>query len=159
ELRQQGQTVVFCAIDREFAGLLGIADPIKKSTPEALESLRAAGVHVVMLTGDSSITAEVVAKELEIQDFQAGVTPEQKLLVVQRLQEQGRIVAMAGDGINDSPALAKANVGIAMGTGTDIAIQSGQITLLKGDLRGLVRAIRLSRATMQNIKQNLFFAF
>ncbi len=159
ELRHNGETVVFAVIDGALVGLLGITDPIKKSTPDALQALRAAGIRLVMLTGDNRATAATIANQLGIQEFEAEVLPNQKLAVIQRLQTEGRIVAMAGDGVNDSPALAKANVGIAMGTGAEIAIQSGQITLLKGDLRGVVRAIRLSRASMRNIKQNLFFAF
>jgi len=158
-LRQDGQTVVFVAIDGEPGGLLGVADPIKPSTPEAIRLLRAAGVHIVMLTGDSRATADAVAKKLGINDVFAEVRPEAKAQVVKRLQAEGRIVAMAGDGINDAPALAQAHVGIAMGTGTDIAMQTAGVTLVKGDLRGIVRARRLSRGTMRNIRQNLFFAF
>jgi len=158
-LRQDGQTVVFVAIDGKPGGLLGVADPIKPSTPEAIRLLRAAGVHIVMLTGDSRATADAVAKKLGINDVFAEVRPEAKAQVVKRLQAEGRIVAMAGDGINDAPALAQAHVGIAMGTGTDIAMQTAGVTLVKGDLRGIVRARRLSRGTMRNIRQNLFFAF
>jgi P-type Cu+ transporter len=159
ELRRNGQTVIFVAIDGQPAGLIGIADPIKPSALQALQDLKAEGVRLVMLTGDSRTTAEVVAKNLGIEEYEAGVLPEEKSDVVQRLQKQGRIVAMAGDGINDAPALAQANVGIAMGTGTDVAIESSGVTLVKGDPAGLVRARRLSQATMRNIRQNLFFAF
>jgi Cu+-exporting ATPase len=158
-LRREGQTVILIAVDRRAAGVIGIADPIKQSTPQAISELRAAGVRVVMLTGDSRATAEAVARRLGIEEYEAEVLPEKKSEAVRRLQAQGRVVAMAGDGINDAPALAVAHVGIAMGTGTDIAMESAGITLVKGDLRALVRAIRLSRATMRNIRQNLFFAF
>lgn len=158
-LRRAGQTVIFAAVDGKPAGLLGIADPVKSTTPEALKALKSEGIHVVMLTGDSRATAESVAHSLGIDEFQAEVLPEKKSEIVQRLQGEGRIVAMAGDGINDAPALAQAQVGIAMGTGTDVAMESAGITLLKGDLRGIVRARRLSEATMRNIRQNLFFAF
>ena len=154
-----GQTVIFVAVEGRVAGVIGIADPIKPSTPKALGDLRAAGVRIVMLTGDSQSTAEATARTLGIAEFQASVRPEQKAEVVQRLQIEGRIVAMAGDGINDAPALAQANVGIAMGTGTDVAMESGGVTLVKGDLAGIVRARKLSQATMRNIRQNLFFAF
>ena len=159
ELRRNGQTVIFVAIDGQPAGLIGIADPIKPSALQALQDLKAEGLRLVMLTGDSRTTAEVVAKNLGIEEYEAEVLPEEKSDVVQRLQKQGRIVAMAGDGINDAPALAQANVGIAMGTGTDVAIESSGVTLVKGDPAGLVRARRLSQATMRNIRQNLFFAF
>jgi len=159
ELRQHGETVIFVAIDGKFAGLLGIADPIKKDTGTVIADLRREGVRVMMLTGDNRVTAAAVARKLGIDEFKAEVVPGEKLAVVKELQQQGRIVAMAGDGVNDAPALAQANVGIAMGTGTDIAMESGGITLLKGDLRGLLRARRLSQATIRNIKQNLFFAF
>jgi Cu+-exporting ATPase len=158
-LRKEGQTVILMAVDRQPAGVIGIADPIKQSTPQAINELRAAGVRVVMLTGDSRTTAEAVARRLGIEEYEAEVLPEKKSEAVRRLQQQGRVVAMAGDGINDAPALAQAEVGIAMGTGTDVAIESGGITLIKGDLRGIVRARRLSQATMRNIRQNLFFAF
>jgi Cu+-exporting ATPase len=158
-LRGDGQTVMFVAIDGRLAGLVGVADPIKASTPEALALLRADGVHVVMLTGDSRATALAIAGKLGIADVEAEVLPDQKAAVVKRLQAGGQVVAMAGDGVNDAPALAQAQVGIAMGTGTDVAMQSAGITLVKGDLRGIVRARRLSRATMRNIRQNLFFAF
>ena len=159
ELRSRGQTVVFIAIDDRLAGLVGIADPVKASTPAALNELRKDGIGVVMLTGDSRATASTIARELGIQRFEAEVLPAQKAEVVRKLQRQGAIVAMAGDGINDAPALAQANVGIAMATGTDVAIEAGGITLVKGDLAGIVRARKLSRATMKNIRQNLFFAF
>ena len=159
ELQSQGQTVIFVGKDGRAIGSLGIADPIKSSTPQALRDLQAEGLQIVMLTGDHRATAAVVARQLRIDEFEAGVLPEKKSEVVQRLQKQGRIVAMAGDGINDAPALAQADVGIAMGTGTDVAIESGGVTLVKGDLTGIVRARKLSRATMHNIRQNLFFAF
>jgi Cu+-exporting ATPase len=159
ELRREGQTVIFVALDGQLKGLIGIADPIKPSTAQALRDLKAAGLRLVMLTGDSRTTAEAVARGLGIDEFEAEVLPERKSQVVQRLQKDGRIVAMAGDGINDAPALAQANVGIAMGTGTDVAMESGSVTLVKGDLAGIVRARRLSLATMRNIRQNLFFAF
>jgi Cu+-exporting ATPase len=158
-LRSDGQTVMFVAVDGRIAGLVGVADPIKASTPEALALLREAGVHVLMLTGDSRATALAIAAKLGIADVEAEVLPDQKSAVVKRLQAQGHVVAMAGDGVNDAPALAQAQVGIAMGTGTDVAMQSAGITLVKGDLRGIVRARRLSQATMRNIRQNLFFAF
>jgi Cu+-exporting ATPase len=158
-LRSDGQTVMFVAIDGRPAGLLAVADPIKDSTPEALQMLRAENIHVVMLTGDSRTTAEAVARRLGITDVEAEVLPDAKVAVVKRLQTQGRTVAMAGDGVNDAPALAQANVGIAMGTGTDVAMESADVTLVKGDLRGIVRARRLSHGTMRNIRQNLFFAF
>jgi Cu+-exporting ATPase len=150
---------MFVAVDGQPAGLLGVADPIKTSTPEAIRALHADGVQMVMLTGDSRTTAEAVARTLGIEQVEAEVLPEQKGDVVRRLQTQGHIVAMAGDGINDAPALAQAHVGIAMGTGTDVAMESAGVTLVQGDLRGIVRARRLSRGTMQNIRQNLFFAF
>jgi len=159
ELRREGQTVIFAAVDGKPAGVLGIADPVKKSTPEALAALKQEGVHVVMLTGDSRTTAEAVARKLGITEFEAEVLPQNKADVVKKLQGQGRVVAMAGDGVNDAPALAQAQVGIAMGTGTDVAMESAGVTLLKGDLRGIVRARKLSEATMRNIRQNLFFAF
>jgi len=159
ELRRDGQTVMFVAADGRLAGLVGVADPIKPSTQEALELLRAAGLRIVMLTGDSRATAEAVARRLGITEVEAEVLPEQKIAVIKRLQAEGRKVAMAGDGVNDAPALAQAEVGIAMGTGTDVAMQSAGVTLVKGDLRGLARARRLSQATMRSIRQNLFFAF
>jgi Cu+-exporting ATPase len=157
--RHEGQIVVFVVIDGKPAGLLGVADPIKSSTPEAIQLLHQDGLRIVMVTGDHRATAETVARTLGIDEFEANVLPEHKVETVKRLQAEGRKVAMAGDGINDAPALALANVGIAMGTGTDVAIESAGITLVKGDLRGIVRARRLSRATMKNIRQNLFFAF
>jgi Cu+-exporting ATPase len=157
-LRQKAATVVLAAVDGKPAGVIGVADPIKSSTPEAVRSLRADGLRLVMLTGDNQITAKAVARELGIEELEAEVLPDQKSRVVQQFQSQGRTVAMAGDGINDAPALAQANVGIAMGTGTDVAIESGDITLVKGDLRAIARARNLSRATMRNIRQNLFFA-
>ncbi len=159
ELRRNGQTVIFVSIDRRVAGLLGVADPVKPSTPQAIRDLKREGLRLLMLTGDSHATAENIARKLGIDEFEAEVLPEQKSAVVQRLQKEGRTVAMAGDGINDAPALAQADVGIAMGTGTDVAMESGSITLVKGDLAGIVRARKLSRATMRNIRQNLFFAF
>jgi len=158
-LRAEGQTVMFLSIDGTVAGLIGVADPIKESTPEAIRDLHAEGITLVMLTGDNRATAEAVAGRLGLSQIQAEVLPEQKVEVVKGLQAKGRMVAMAGDGINDAPALAQAQVGIAMGTGTDVAMESAGITLVKGDLRGIVRARRLSRATMSNIRQNLFFAF
>jgi Cu+-exporting ATPase len=158
-LRGEGQTVMFVAVDGHAAGLVGVADPVKATTPEALEMLRTEGLRIVMLTGDSRRTAEAVARRLGITDVEAEVLPEDKVAVVERLQRAGHRVAMAGDGVNDAPALARADVGIAMGTGTDVAMQSADVTLVKGDLRGIVRARRLSRATMRNIRQNLFFAF
>ena len=158
-LRSEGQTVMLLAIDGKAAGLLGVADPVKDSTPEAVQALHAQGIQVIMLTGDNRATAEAVAQQLGIDRVEAEVLPEQKAAVVKQLQAEGRVVAMAGDGINDAPALAQAQVGIAMGTGTDVAMESAGVTLVKGDLRGIVRAVRLSRATMKNIRQNLFFAF
>jgi Cu+-exporting ATPase len=159
DLRRDGQTVMYIAINNRPAGLIGVADPIKASTFEAMQMLRKDGIRIVMLTGDSRTTAAAVARKLGIEEVEAEVLPEQKGAVVKRLQAQGRVVAMAGDGINDAPALAQAQVGIAMGTGTDIAMESAGVTLVKGDLRGIVRARRLSRGTMRNIRQNLLFAF
>jgi Cu+-exporting ATPase len=159
DLRRNGQTVIFVAVDGRPAGLIGVADPIKPSTEQVLRNLTADGLRIVMLTGDSRSTAKAVAAKLGIDDFEAEILPDQKSEVVRRLQKEGRIVAMAGDGINDAPALAQADVGIAMGTGTDVAIESAGVTLVKGDLAGIVRARKLSRATMRNIRQNLFFAF
>lgn len=159
QLRAEGQTVMFVAIDGKLAGLLGVADPIKDSTAEAISTLHAEGIRIVMMTGDSKTTAMAVAKKLGIDDVIAEVLPDQKAAKIKELQSQGCIVAMAGDGINDAPALAQAQVGIAMGTGTDVAMESASVTLVKGDLRGIARARRLSRKTMGNIKQNLFFAF
>jgi Cu+-exporting ATPase len=159
QLRADGQTVMFLAVDEKLAGIVGVADPIKPSTPEAIRLLRQEGIRLVMLTGDSRTTALAVARKLGIEDIEAEVLPNQKHEVVKRFQSQGHVVAMAGDGVNDAPALAQADVGIAMGTGTDVAMQSADITLVKGDLRGIARARTLSRATMRNIRQNLFFAF
>jgi Cu+-exporting ATPase len=158
-LRADGQTVMFVVVDGKPAGLIGVADPIKVTTPEAVKQLHSEGIRLVMLTGDSRTTAEAVARKLAIDEVVAEVLPDQKVDVVKKFQSQGRVVAMAGDGINDAPALAQADVGIAMGTGTDVAMKSAGVTLVKGDLRGIVRARVLSRATMSNIKQNLFFAF
>jgi len=158
ELRRAGQTVMLIAIDGKAAGLVGVSDPIKESTPEAVRELRAAGMKIIMVTGDNATTARAVAEKLGI-EFEADVLPQGKAEVIKAHQAKGSIVAMAGDGVNDAPALAQANVGIAMGTGTDVAIESAGITLLRGDLRGILRARRLSQATMRNIKQNLFFAF
>jgi P-type Cu+ transporter len=158
-LRNEGQTVVFVAIDRVLAGIIGVADPVKPSAAEAMRALRQERVRVVMLTGDGAATARAVARQLQIDEVIAEVLPDQKVDVVKRLQGDGRFVAMAGDGINDAPALAQAHVGIAMGTGADVAMESAHVTLVKGDLRGIVRARRLSSATMRNIRQNLFFAF
>jgi P-type Cu+ transporter len=159
ELRREGHTVMFVAVDKRAAGLVAVSDPIKASTEGALEILHREGIDVVMLTGDSRTTAEAVARRLRIDRVEAEVLPEQKADVIKRLQAEGRIVGMAGDGVNDAPALAQAHVGIAMGTGTDVAIESAHVTLVKGDLRGIAKARRLSRATMRNIRQNLFFAF
>ena len=158
-LRSEGQTVMFVVVDDKPAGLIGVADPVKDTTPEAIRELHAEGLRIVMLTGDSETTAQAVAKRLGIDEVIAEVLPDQKADAIQRLQQQGRVVAMAGDGINDAPALAQAEVGIAMGTGTDVAMESADVTLVKGDLPGIVRARRLSNATMRNIRQNLFFAF
>ncbi len=157
-LRKEGQTVMFVASDGRFAGLIAVADPIKASTLEAIQQLKQEGIRVVMVTGDNHTTAAAVAQKLGI-DFEADVSPDRKAEVVKKLQSQGIIVAMAGDGVNDAPALAQAHVGIAMGTGTDVAMETGGITLVKGDLRGIVKARRLSQRTMSNIRQNLFFAF
>jgi Cu+-exporting ATPase len=157
--RADGQTVMFVIVDEKPAGLVGVADPIKESTLEAIRQLHEQKIRIVMVTGDSRRTAEAVSRKLNIDEVVAEVLPTQKVEIVKRLQSEGRRVAMAGDGINDAPALAQAEVGIAMGTGTDVAMQSADVTLVKGDLRGIVRAIRLSRATLKNIKQNLFFAF
>jgi Cu+-exporting ATPase len=157
--RAEGQTVVFVVIDGKPGGVLGVADPVKETANQAISELHAEGIRVVMLTGDNRTTAEAVARKLKIDQVIAEVLPDQKAAVVKTLQSEGRKVAMAGDGINDAPALAQAHVGIAMGTGTDVAIESATVTLVKGDLRGIVRARLLSRATMKNIKENLFFAF
>jgi len=158
-LRATGATALFAAIDRTAAGVIAIADPIKETTAAALDLLRSDGVRIVMLTGDNRRTAEAVAGQLKITEIEADVLPEDKHRVVRRLRSEDRIVAMAGDGVNDAPALAEADIGIAMGTGTEVAIQSAGVTLVKGDLAGIARARRLSRATMRNIRQNLFFAF
>jgi Cu+-exporting ATPase len=158
-LRGEGATVINMAVDGKLAGLFAIADPVKQSTPEALNALATEGVKVIMLTGDNRTTAKAVAQKLGIADVEAEVLPDQKSAVVTKLRNTGRIVAMAGDGVNDAPALAAADVGIAMGTGTDVAMESAGVTLLKGDLTGIVRARKLSQATMKNIRQNLFFAF
>jgi Cu+-exporting ATPase len=159
DLRREGQTVMFVAVDGKLAGVVGVADPVKDGTPETIAALHREGVRVVMLTGDSRTTAEAVARTLQLDEVIAEVLPDQKASVVKRLQSEGRVVAMAGDGINDAPALAQAQVGIAMGTGTDVAMESAGVTLVKGDLRAILRARRLSRETIANIKQNLFFAF
>lgn len=158
-LRLDGHTVMFVALDEEPAGLVSVGDPIKPSTAEAVRDLRAEGLRLVMLTGDHETTAKAVGTRLEIDEVVAGVLPSQKGDVIARLKREGHVVAMAGDGVNDAPALALADVGIAMGTGADVAIQSAGMTLVKGELRALVRARRLSQATMRNIRQNLFFAF
>jgi Cu+-exporting ATPase len=158
-LRAEAQTVMLLAVDGRLAALVGVADPIKETTPEAVEGLHAEGLRIVMLTGDSEPTARAVAGRLGLDDVRADVLPDQKAEVVRRLQDEGRVVAMAGDGVNDAPALAQAHVGIAMGTGTDVAMESAGVTLVKGDLVGILRARRLSHRTMRNIRQNLFFAF
>jgi Cu+-exporting ATPase len=158
-LRQDGASAIFCAVDGRAGGIFAIADPIKVSTPEALDALRRDGVRIVMLTGDNRTTALAVARRLSIADVEAEILPDQKSAVVEKLKSQGRVVAMAGDGVNDAPALAAADIGIAMGSGTDVAMESAGVTLLKGDLTGIVRARTLSRATIRNIRQNLFFAF
>ena len=158
-MRQEGATVMFVAVDNNIAGLLAVADPIKETTPEAIRRLHEENIRIVMLTGDNKVTAEAVANKLDIDEVAAEVLPDEKADIVKKYQKQGEIVAMAGDGINDAPALAQAEVGIAMGTGTDVAMESAGVTLVKGDLMGIVRARRLSRATMSNIRQNLFFAF
>ncbi|MCP4615130.1 MAG: HAD-IC family P-type ATPase, partial [Bradyrhizobium sp.] len=157
--RERGATAIYVAVDGRAVGVIAIADPVKPSAPEALKQLRANGLRIVMLTGDNVTTAQAVARTLGITDVEADVLPERKGDVVTRLRGEGRVVAMAGDGINDAPALAAADVGIAMGSGTDVAIESAGITLLRGDLMGLVEARQLSRATMRNIRQNLAFAF
>jgi Cu+-exporting ATPase len=150
---------MFVVVDGHLSGLIGVVDPIKESTPDAIRMLHEHGIRIVLVTGDNRATAEAVARKLGIDEVEADVLPEQKMEIVKRLESQGLVVAMAGDGINDAPALAQADVGIAMGTGTDVAIESADVTLVKGDLRGIVRAYRLSRVTMRNIRQNLFFAF
>ena len=159
ELRSDGATAIFAALDGKAAGVIGVADPIKATTPDAVRALKNAGVRVVMLTGDNRATAEAVARKLGIGEIEAEVLPQDKGKVVERLRKEGRIVAMAGDGVNDAPALAAADVGIAMGTGTDVAIESAGVTLIGGDLRGVLIARKLSQATMRNIRQNLIFAF
>jgi Cu+-exporting ATPase len=159
ELRGESATVLLIGVDGKPGGIIAIADPIKATTRTALDSLRADGIHIVMLTGDNRTTAEAVARQLGIDDVEADVLPEDKNRIVRKLRADGRIVAMAGDGVNDAPALAEADVGIAMGTGTEVAIQSAGVTLVKGDLAGIVRARALSRATMGNIRENLVFAF
>jgi len=158
-LKAQGQTLIYVACEGRLAGVIGVADPVKGSTAEALEMLRGEGMRIVMLTGDSRETAEAVAGRLGIEDVKAEVLPQGKNDAVGKLVGEGRVVAMAGDGVNDAPALARAHVGIAMGDGTDVAMESASVTLVKGDLRGIVRARRLSRAVVGNIRQNLFFAF
>jgi len=158
-LRRDGATVMFVTVDGKAAGLIAVADPIKATTGAALDSLRTSGIKIVMLTGDNRLTAQAVAAKLGITDIEAEVMPEQKHAIVRRLRSEGRIVAMAGDGVNDAPALAEADVGVAMGTGTDVAMQSAGITLVKGDLTGIARARTLSHATMRNIRQNLVLAF
>ena len=158
-LRREGETVMYLAVDGALAGLIGVADPIKTSTPEAIQLLHGEGLRVIMLTGDSRTTAEAVARTLGLDDVIAEVQPAEKSDVIKRLQAEGRVVAMAGDGVNDAPALAQAQVGVAMGTGTDVAMESAGVTLVRGDLRGIVRARRLSRVTMRNIRQNLLWAF
>jgi Cu+-exporting ATPase len=157
-LRMEGQTVMLIAVDGKAAGIVGVADPIKESTPDAIRELKAAGLKIIMVTGDNATTARAVADKLGI-EFEADVLPQKKADVVKERQQQGSVVAMAGDGVNDAPALAQADVGIAMGTGTDVAMEAGGITLLKGDLRGILRARHLSKSTMRNIRENLFFAF
>ena len=158
-LRRNAQTVMFLAIDSTAAGLIGVADPVKSSSSAAITALNEAGLDIVMLTGDNRTTANAVARVLGIDHVEAEVMPDQKASIVKQLQAKGRVVAMAGDGINDAPALAQADIGIAMGTGTDVAMESAGVTLLKGDLRGIVKARHLSLAVMRNIRQNLFFAF
>jgi Cu+-exporting ATPase len=157
--RKDGESVMFLGADGKLAGLVAVADPIKATAAEAIAKLHALGLKIVMATGDNETTAKAVASRLGIDEVRAGLRPEDKLTIIDNLQRQGEVVAMAGDGINDAPALAKADVGIAMGTGADVAMESAGLTLLKGDLRGVVRAVKLARATMRNIKQNLFFAF
>jgi Cu+-exporting ATPase len=158
-LRSDGQTVMFLIVENKVAGLISVADPIKQNTPEAIRQLHNDGIRIVMLTGDNPTTAQAVGNKVEIDEVIADVLPQDKASIVKRLQDEGRFVAMAGDGINDAPALAQAQVGIAMGTGTDVAMESAGVTLVKGDLRGIVRSRTLSKATMRNIRQNLFFAF
>jgi Cu+-exporting ATPase len=159
KLQQEGKTAMFVAIDGKPAGILAVADPVKSTTPEAIGELHALGLEVVMLTGDNRLTAAAVARQLGLEGVEAEIEPAGKVAHVKKLRAEGKHVAMAGDGINDAPALSEAEIGIAMGTGTDVAIESAGITLVRGDLRGIAKAIRLSRATMWNIRQNLFFAF
>jgi len=159
DFERQGRTVMFVAADKKLAGLLAVSDTIKSSTPEAVRTLHNLGLRVIMLTGDNQETARTVAETLGIDRVEAGVNPQEKNQKVKALHSEGRVVAMAGDGINDAPALAEADVGIAMGTGTDVAMEAAGVTLVKGDLRGIVKAVRLSRRVMRNIRQNLFFAF
>ncbi|MFA7329114.1 MAG: HAD-IC family P-type ATPase, partial [Candidatus Ratteibacteria bacterium] len=158
-LRNQAQTIVWVGIEGKVAGILGISDPIKKTTPAAIEALHKMGLKIIMLTGDNHKTAGVIAKQLNLDGFQAELEPKDKREIVRKFQQDGAVVMMAGDGINDAPALAQAEVGVAMGTGTDVAIESAGITLVKGDLGGIVKTLRLSRSVMKNIRQNLFFAF
>lgn len=158
DLQQRGRTVMFVSIDQQCAGLIAVSDPIKQSTPEAIQALHQLGMRIIMLTGDNEKTARTVAAQLAIDEIQAALRPEDKFHKIQALRAEGRKVVMAGDGINDAPALAAADVGIAMGTGTDVAMESAGVTLVKGDLRGIVKALKLSRHTMRNIRQNLFFA-
>jgi Cu+-exporting ATPase len=157
--RKDGETVMFLGVDGKLAGIVAVADPIKASAAEAIAKLHALGLKIIMATGDNETTAKAVASRLGIDQVRAGMRPEDKLTLIDELQGNGRVVAMAGDGVNDAPALAKADVGIAMGTGADVAMESAGLTLLKGDLRGVMRGVKLARATMRNIKQNLFFAF
>ena len=159
QMRKEGQTVMFLAVGARIGGLIAVADPIKATTADALAELRKEGIRIVMVTGDNALTAEAVARQLGIEEVEAGVLPEAKGDIVKRLQAEGRVVAMAGDGVNDAPGLAQADVGIAMGTGTDVAMKSSGVTLVKGDLTGILRARRLSEAVLKNIRQNLFFAF
>src|SRR5690606_23248268 len=159
QLRRDAATTLFVAVDGKAAGVLAVADPIKATTADSLQTLRDDGIRIIMLTGDNATTAAAVGRQLGLEEIQAEVLPQDKHRIVRELRSEGRIVAMAGDGINDAPALAEADVGIAMGTGTDIAIQSAEVTLVRGDLAGIARARALSRATMRNIRQNLFFAF
>jgi Cu+-exporting ATPase len=159
ELLPPGETVIFLALDRKLAGWISVADAIKQSSKEVIGALQASGLRILMLTGDGGSVAEVVARSLGIDEFQAQVLPDEKARLVRVLQKQGRVVAMAGDGVNDAPALAQADVGIAMGTGSDVALESSGVTLVKGDLKGILRARKLSQASMRNIRQNLFFAF
>ena len=158
-LKFLGSTIIYVAVGGHYAGYIAVADPVRQSTPETLRQLKSQGLRLLMLTGDNQFTANEIAHGLGIKDVRAEVLPAQKAEIIRRLQNEGHVVAMAGDGVNDAPALAQANVGIAMGTGTDIAMESGSITLLKGDLAGVLRARKLSQATMRNIRQNLFFAF